>query len=281
MRAPSFLHKALQHDARVYQIVFLGSFLTIGVLWRDFSLSVWQVVLTFVAAIATQLLCLRITGLGIHKYGVLSALVTSFGLSLLLRADNFWLHPLMAAVAIASKFLIRYRFQKGDHTIHGHLFNPANIGCVVGAYLLGGWLSPGQWGQAIALAGWFIVLGSLVASKAGRWDVALCFLLTYFALYIARVLYLGINPWVILHQAQNGALLLFAFFMISDPMTTPRKAQARWLFGALVAVAAFVWEINTFKPNGAVLALAALAVLTPLFNWVWAAHPYNWTNSPQ
>lgn len=222
----------LNLDARVYQILFLGSFLTIGVLWRDFSLSVWQVALTFIAAIATQLLCLRITGLGIKKYGVLSALVTSFGLSLLLRADNLWLHPLMATVAIASKFIVRYRFTKDRHVIHGHVFNPANFGCVVGAYFLGGWLSPGQWGQAVVLAAWFVVLGSLVASKAGRWDVALCFLLTYFALYITRTLYLGINPWVILHQAQNGALLLFAFFMISDPMTTPRKAQARWVFGA-------------------------------------------------
>lgn len=268
-------------DPRVYQILFLGSFLTVGVLWRDFSLNIWQVVFTFVAAIATQLLCLRITGLGIKQYGVLSAVVTSFGLSLLLRADNLWLHPLMATVAIASKFIVRYRFTKDSHVIHGHFFNPANLGCIVGAYFLGGWLSPGQWGQAVVLAAWFVVLGSLVASKAGRWDVALCFLLTYFALYITRTLYLGINPWVILHQAQNGALLLFAFFMISDPMTTPRNTQARWAFGALVAVVAFLWEINTFKPNGAVLALGVLAVLTPLFNWWWSDDVFVWKPSSE
>lgn len=277
-------------DARVYQIVFLGSFLTIGVLWRDFSLSVWQVLLTFAAAIITQLLCLRITGLSIRHHGVLSAVVTGFGLSLLLRADSLWLHPAMAVLAIASKFTVRYRFRpnhsahsqhKGNSTtvsdtVHGHLFNPANLGCLVGAYLLDGWLSPGQWGQAIALTAWFIVLGSLVASRAGRWDVALCFLGTYFALYTARTLFLGINPWVILHQAQNGALLLFAFFMISDPVTTPRRAQARWLFGTLVAIAAFLWEISTFRPNGAVLALAALAWLTPLLNRWWPAAGHQW-----
>lgn len=280
------MFRSLLHgDARVYQIVFLGGFLTIGVAWRDFSLDVWQVLLTFVAAIVTQLLCLRISGLGVRRYGVLSAVVTGFGLSLLLRADNFWLHPAMAVLAIASKFLIRYRFRRRydsangrgkTDTIHGHFFNPANLGCIVGAYFLGGWLSPGQWGQAIVLAGWFVVLGSLVASRAGRWDVALCFLGTYFALYITRTLYLGINVQVILHQAQNGALLLFAFFMISDPMTTPNKAQARWLFGALVAIAAFVWEVNTFKPNGSVLALAALSWLTPLFNRWCPSAGHQW-----
>lgn len=236
--------------------------------------------LTFTAALLTQLLCLRLNGLKLQHYGVLSAIITAFGLSLLLRADNLWLHPTAAALSIASKFTIRYRFIRrigeSRQSIHGHLFNPAGLGCAVGAYLLGGWLSPGQWGQAVALAAWFVIPGLLVTGQAGRWDVALFFLGTYFVLYAGRTLYLGINPWVILHQAQNGALLLFAFFMLSDPMTTPRKAQARWLFGVLVAVAAFLWEVQTFKPNGAILALMALTALTPVFNWWWPDAVYRW-----
>ena len=36
-------------------------------------------------------------------------------------------------------------------------------------------------------------------------------------------------------QLQSGALLLFTFFMISDPKTTPDSRVGRILFGVLVA----------------------------------------------
>jgi Na+-translocating ferredoxin:NAD+ oxidoreductase RnfD subunit len=35
--------------------------------------------------------------------------------------------------------------------------------------------------------------------------------------------------------ASNGAVLLFAFFMISDPMTTPQQRSARITYAVAVA----------------------------------------------
>ncbi|MFM2397921.1 MAG: hypothetical protein RL341_78, partial [Pseudomonadota bacterium] len=142
-------------DPRLLQITFLGTFLTIGVFVRDFALLWQQIALTFAAALLTQAIWLQAKGLQ-HK-GYLSALVTCFGISILVRAENYWVHPLVAAIAISSKFLIRYEYAPGKHS---HLFNPANLAAVVAGYLLpGAWLSPGQWGQAITLAVWFFVLG--------------------------------------------------------------------------------------------------------------------------
>ena len=42
-------------DARLFQIVFLATLLTIGVLIRDFSLQPAQMLLAFAAGLATQL----------------------------------------------------------------------------------------------------------------------------------------------------------------------------------------------------------------------------------
>ena len=41
-------------DARWFQLVFLGCFLALGALARDFALTPWQVALTLVSALCTQ-----------------------------------------------------------------------------------------------------------------------------------------------------------------------------------------------------------------------------------
>ncbi|MGL4573399.1 MAG: RnfABCDGE type electron transport complex subunit D [Burkholderiaceae bacterium] len=251
-----------QLDPRLLQITFLGTFLTIGVFIRDFALLWQQIALTFAAALLTQAIWLQAKGLQ-HK-GYLSALVTCFGISILVRAENFWVHPLVACIAISSKFFIRYEYAPGKHS---HLFNPANLAAVLAGYVLpGAWLSPGQWGQAIVLAVWFFILGTMVASKAARWDVSFAFLGTFIALIALRVYVLGANPWIVWHQLQNGALLLFTFFMISDPLTTPRDPRVRIGFAMAVALLAFTWQFTAFKPNGPVLALFALSFLVPWLN---------------
>jgi Na+-translocating ferredoxin:NAD+ oxidoreductase RnfD subunit len=61
----------------------------------------------------------------------------------------------------------------------------------------------------------------MVIHRAMRSDVSYAFILTFAAILFARALWLG-DPWTIpLKQLQSRALLLFTFFMISDPKTTP------------------------------------------------------------
>ena len=160
----------LLRDARLFQIAFLATLLSIGVLVRDFALLPQQMALAFAAGLATQALWIR--ALRIEHRGVLSALITCFGLSILLRADSLWVHPLAAALAISSKFVLR---------IHGkHLYNPANLGVILAISLFpGAWVSPGQWGQDVALAVWFVVLGGVVVNRAQRSDIAWMFLGAY------------------------------------------------------------------------------------------------------
>jgi Na+-transporting NADH:ubiquinone oxidoreductase subunit NqrB len=254
-------------DARIFQIVFLGSLLAAGALLRDFSIQPLQIALTFAAALAAQHLDWWLNPLKPRSYR--SALITSLSLSLLLRADNLIAHPLAAAAAIGSKGVVRFRGK--------HLFNPATLGIVFALVALpGAWMSPGQWGHDIALAGWVFVLGTLVTQRARRGDISFTFLAIYLGAIAMRIAYLG-QPWAVwTHQLQNGALLLFAFFMISDPMTGPNHAHGRIAHAALVAAVAFAWQHELYLTNGLIWALFIASPAVALWDVVWPAPKFEW-----
>lgn len=264
------VNAVLPRDARVLQILFLASLLSMGVLARDFTLRWEQMALTFAAGLATQAIALR--ALRISNGSYLSATVTCFGLSILLRADTLWVHPLAACIAVGSKFVLRVNGK--------HVYNPANLGVMASLLLLpGAWISPGQWGHDLAAAAWFVMLGGVVTGKARRWDVSWMFLACFLGLVLARVLLLGQNPWVFVHQLGNGALLLFAFFMISDPMTIPNHRGARLLYAFVVAAFAIVWQYGLFKANALVWGLFLCTPLVPLLDRLWRAEKFQWRPS--
>src|SRR5260370_28470427 len=116
-RRISFLSEQSRGDPRLLRILFLGVLLATGAWFRDFSIHPIQIVLTFATAVGCQGLLGRITGQNPISWR--SAFIPPLGISLLLRADNWWAHPAAVTAATGSKFAIRLR---GDHP-----FNPANI----------------------------------------------------------------------------------------------------------------------------------------------------------
>ncbi len=257
------------HDARLFQIVFLAVLLSAGAYFRDFSVRSAQVALTFLAALSTQALCARLWRR--ETVGTPSAIITATGLSLLLRADNLVAHPAAAVASIAGKFVIRYRSK--------HLFNPANLGVILSLlFLPGTWVSPGQWGDDVAAAGWFGALGTIVVHRARRADVSVAFLAFWGGALAQRVFWLG-QPWAVwLHQIESGALLLFAFFMISDPMTIPNHRRGRVAHAALVAAIAYTWQFHLHRPNALLWALFLAAPTVPVCDRLFPAAKYQWTH---
>ena len=250
-------YDAARRDPRWLQIGFLASFLSVGLAARDFP--IWHAPVLFAAALGTQLLCVRI--LKLENVGVLSAVITACGLTLLLRSDVWWIPPLAAVAAIASKFTIRIRGR--------HFLNPANLGITVAMLATPhAWCSPAQWGEGGLLLLWMFALGCMVAHRAFRSDVSLAFLGSWIVLRAARVLWLGQPGPVLLHQLASGSLVLFAFFMISDPKTTPRGRAARVAFAVTVAAGAFALQHVAYAQNPLLWALLLAAPLTPLFDLI-------------
>ncbi|MGE0578462.1 MAG: RnfABCDGE type electron transport complex subunit D [Reyranella sp.] len=254
-------------DARWLQIGAVGGLLMFGVLLRDFALRWEQSALCFASALAAQWAWMRI--LGLRNTGYLSAIVTGIGLSVLVRADSLWVHPLVAVLAISAKFTVRIG--------NKHVFNPANLGVMIAIlFLPGAWLSPGQWGSDVIAALWFVALGVTVTVSAKRFDIAWAFLACYGLLLVGRLLWLDQRWAVLLNQLSSGGLLLFTFFMITDPMTTPNDRRMRWLYAALVAVLAFIWQFVWYRNGGPVWALFLLSPLVPLLDWLRPGARHQW-----
>ncbi|MBI4349640.1 MAG: RnfABCDGE type electron transport complex subunit D [Elusimicrobia bacterium] len=257
----------MPQDARVVQLAFLGSLIAFGFFLRSFPLQAVQVAGIFAGGLATQWLFLR--RLGLERLGYKSALVTCCGLTLLVRSDVWWVPPLVSVLAAASKFVLRIKDR--------HLFNPANFG-VVAALLFTGhaWVSPAQWGHHALFAGWIFLLGVTVVWRAYRSDVSYAFLACFLGLILLRVLYLGQRPAVFFHQLQSGSLLLFTFFMISDPKTIPDSRAGRLAAAALTALLAFVWQYVCFRQNGLFYALFLVTPLTALWDRLSPAPRFQW-----
>jgi Na+-transporting NADH:ubiquinone oxidoreductase subunit NqrB len=199
----------------------------------------------------------------------LSAAITSLSLTLLLRTDVIGIAVLAACIAIGSKFLLRFRGK--------HIFNPANVALV--SLMLcsdSAWVSSGQWGSAAIGAFALACLGLLVLTRAKRAETTIAFLLAFAALMVGRALWLGDPLSIPLHQMQNGALLIFAFFMISDPKTTPNTNVGRIVYGALVASVAYTIQFVFYEPNAPIIALILSAPLVPLLDLSMGGHVYRW-----
>jgi len=259
-------------DPRWFQIVVLGLLLCYGITALDFGIR-WQ---NAVAIMATAQL-MQFVGtqaFGLRRFDPLSALITSLSLTLLLRTDVLMLAMLAATVAISSKFLIRVRDK--------HVFNPANA-ALVALMLISdkAWVSSGQWGSAAIGSLALACLGFLVLTRARRAETTIAFLATYAVLLTARALWLGDPLGIPLHQLQNGALLIFAFFMISDPKTSPNSPAGRIIFGSMVAAVAYTIQFVFYEPNGPILALIISAPFVPLMDALSHGRNYQWTRQAE
>jgi Na+-transporting NADH:ubiquinone oxidoreductase subunit NqrB len=254
-------------DPRFFQIAVLTALLAFGIGVLDFGIRWQNAVAIMLTAQVAQLIGSRLAHL--PRFDPMSALITSLSLTLLLRTEFIGLAIAAAAIAIGSKFLIRVGGK--------HVFNPANV-ALVSLMLLSdhAWVSSGQWGSAAIGAFSLACLGFLVLTRAKRAETTIAFLVFYGALLFGRALWLGDPLSIPVHQLQNGALLIFAFFMISDPKTTPNAAPGRIAYAAIVATIAFTIQFIYYQPNGPILALILCAPLVPMIDALLQGTHYRW-----
>jgi Na+-transporting NADH:ubiquinone oxidoreductase subunit NqrB len=254
-------------DARHHQIAALALLLAVNFVLVDFGARPLASALAIGSALATQMACAWWFGLA--RLDLRSPLITGLSLSLLLRADDPSLHAAAGVIAILSKFVLRV----GDK----HVFNPAGF-AIVALLLMSDhvWISPGQWGASIWFAALVGFCAILVLHAARRADIAVFFLLSHAALLLARAWWLGDPLAIPLHQLQSGSLLIFAFFMISDPRTSPDARLGRFIFAIAVALAAHWLAFSMQMRPALYFALIALSPLTFLIDRILPAERFAW-----
>jgi len=270
---------SLFKDARYFQIIFQTIFLSYGILFLHWRNESWLYITYFGTSLCVQAICEWFFGKKHQPYlqrlknGIPSVLISSFGLSLLLKTNFWWVAVFAAAVSIVSKYILR---------INGkHIFNPSALGISLAILLTGNaWISPGQWGSGAVIMFGVLSLGFIVTTKVQKLDVSLAFLGTFAGLvFIRQIIYLG---WPMDHFVQSlstGSLLLFSFFMITDPKTIPNHTSARIIWCMAIAATAFYLTAFKFMNGAPIFVLVLAQPLVPLLDKFFKAKRFEWVPS--
>jgi Na+-transporting NADH:ubiquinone oxidoreductase subunit NqrB len=239
-------------DLRSLHLVSMFGLVLTGVYLLDFSLNLFQILSDLA-----------------KPQGVLSALITCTSIVLLFRSQYWYALPLALVISLASKGWFQF---KGKH-----FFNPACFGILASYYLLpGNWISPGQWGTNLFVLSLLFVLGLLLVKRVNRMDISLFFLGSYIFCIFAYHSWLGWEIQVSLKKIFSGPILLFAFFMISDPRTSPVHIKGRFIQALLCAVFTFIFSEFFFLSEALLLALFLNNLLTPLWDTLFPQKSFEW-----
>ncbi len=256
-------------DARHFQILSLSLFLTYGILSLGWNTQLSRIATIFATCLLTQ--CFWIKWSGAPWHSLKSAAISSLGLCLLLKTNLLSTAIIASVLTISSKFIIQFDRK--------HIFNPVNFGIIATIMFTGdAWVSPGQWGSSFTTLFFVASAGLMVLLKCGRIDISLAFIGSFFGLeFIRSVLWLGWPIDYFGHMVTNGALLLFTFFMITDPVTTPNHAKARIAWAVMVGLLTFVLNHIFILNSGApIWALFIISPLTLVFDRFFNAQKFSW-----
>jgi ASPIC and UnbV/FG-GAP-like repeat/NQR2, RnfD, RnfE family len=268
-------------DPRLHLAAVIITLQVLGQTAFGFQLSIAQILVSLLTCAVLEI------AIAFRRQRVLmwpaSALLTGNGVAFVLRVpgtehgdwwslNGWWIFAGTAAVALLSKYLIVFRGR--------HVFNPSNFGLVLCFLVLGSgradpldlWWGPMSAWMALALA--VIVIGGLaILTRLRLLEIAVFFWIA-FAAGIAVLAASGhamtarwhLGPvtgwefWRVL--VFSPEILVFLFFMITDPRTIPAGRRGRRMYAAgigLLATLLIAPQTTEFGTKVAVLGALALA----------------------
>ncbi len=125
-------------------------------------------------------------------------------------------------------------------TTNGSLGETSALACLIGGLIL----------CLRRSASWQIPLGAIlaVAAVAGLMDLV------------------GSSPMNVLHHLLGGALLFGAFFIITDPVTSPLTPKGKFIFGFGFGLVVMMLRTLSAYPEGVMFAVLLMNAVVPLIN---------------
>jgi enediyne biosynthesis protein E5 len=217
-----------------------------------------------------------------------AAIIPGFACAMLLYSgEALWPIVFAVSASFASKALFRVPIRRKDGTTGTqHIFNPSNFGILLTLVLMPSvGLAPpyqftadvGLWaGYTLPLAIFFLGL-TIHLLWTNRWNVILAWFVGFAIQGIVR----GLMGWwssgavfeklpgalqVPLLPYTGTAFMLFSFFMIPDPATTPSRIRDQWIFGGAIAAI-----YGVLQQNGIVYGFFWGLIITCAVRGVWLA----------
>ena len=174
-------------------------------------------------------------GLAFRRYPKIKtpsgSILTGLIIGLVLSSAVPWYETVLTAVAaILSKHFLRVRKKP--------IFNPAAFGLFLAILLF----DSGQswWGGFSLLPAWSILFlfigGYFITHKVNKFPQVFSFLGTYFTICLILALMKYRDIFDVLRNPFINSVLFLAFFMVTDPPTSPAKNSDQIKFGIIAAV---------------------------------------------
>jgi ASPIC and UnbV/FG-GAP-like repeat len=242
-------------DARLHLAAVIISLQVLGQVAFDFRLSIAQILIAIGTCAALEM------GIAFFRQHVLmwpaSAMLTGNGVAFVLRVpgtqhgdwwstNGWYIFAGTAAVSLLSKYLVKFR--------GSHIFNPSNFGLVLCFLVLGPehaepldfWWGPMSGWLVLAL---IIIVGGglailirlrLIVIAVAFWVTFAGALAVLMATRHAMTARWHLGPvtghyfwWVLVTSPE---VLVFLFFMITDPKTTPKSTRGRALYAVSIGL---------------------------------------------
>lgn len=177
------------------------------------------------------------------------AILTGLIVAMILSPMQPWyVATVSSALAVASKYLFRMRT--------ANVFNPAALATVITFYPFD--TAQSWWGALpdVGLLGLVALFASgiYVAARVNKIPLVLSFLGVYFLLFTLTAFVGDAGRVAEIFRAPDvNAALFFAFFMVTDPPTSPAKHPDQLRYGVIVAVISY----GVFETIGAAYFLLA------------------------
>ncbi len=189
-----------------------------------------------------------------------SAYITGTSLSLLLRPAGglYWPFVVAAALAISSKYVLRYRGK--------HLWNPSNFSLALMVLIAPGQIALLSHELGNDVLGNVVIwcVGLAVASRAKVLHITLTYAASFALLAVLRSFLVGTPMLAELAPLTGPMYQLLCFFMLTDPPTTVGTKRGRILVTILIALLECVFRLSNdfewpfaelFAPAPAIIAL--------------------------
>jgi Na+-translocating ferredoxin:NAD+ oxidoreductase RnfD subunit len=165
-------------------------------------------------------------------YQYISSIVTAIGLILVINAVNWWVYGALSFIAIASKHLLK-------KNVRDHLFNPANFAIVFFIALSSTSfvrIYSDQFAMSKYILYQVLVVGVICSYLVSRLTLIFSYSITFlFWGLLLNQFQMKMNFYDIVGSEVGVGSLIYLFFMITDPRTSPSSRRAQIIWGVSIA----------------------------------------------
>jgi Na+-translocating ferredoxin:NAD+ oxidoreductase RnfD subunit len=238
-------------------------FITTILLVSQISFGVLESFSRTLVAIATAMIFeIVLSRLVYHKWpNLASAYITGISVGILCRTFVYWPFALTSAIAITSKYVIRWKGR--------HLWNPSNFAICTMLLIAPEYFSTlmTQWGNTLwpMLVIW--ALGALITYRVKRFHITATYVISFIIFAFVRTQITGHPFFAELAPITGPPYQLFIFFMITDPRTTVSSKLGQTVVAFFVAVAEAMFRLahNVDAPYYALTVVGPVAMIIDLW----------------